>query len=65
LRHTLIACAPGAPQLQVIALSGPARGAQITRIWAASVLIAWQARLKPKLRDPGMRMLAVTWTNDA
>jgi hypothetical protein len=25
-------------------LSGPARGAQLTRIWAASVLIAWQAR---------------------
>jgi hypothetical protein len=32
--------------LQAIALSGPARGAQITRIWAASVLIAWQARLE-------------------
>jgi hypothetical protein len=34
------------PQLQAVALSGPARGAQITRIWAASVLIAWQARLE-------------------
>jgi hypothetical protein len=32
--------------LQAIASSGPARGAQITRIWAASVLIAWQARLE-------------------
>ncbi len=30
----------------MIALPGPVRGAQITRIWAASVLIAWQARLK-------------------
>jgi hypothetical protein len=30
--------------LQAIAVSGPARGAQITRIWAASVLIVWQAR---------------------
>jgi hypothetical protein len=32
--------------LQAIALPDPARGAQITRIWAASVLIAWQARLE-------------------
>ena len=32
--------------MQAIALSGPARGTQITRIWAASVLIAWQARLE-------------------
>src|SRR5205823_10844715 len=32
------------PHLQAIASSDPARGAQITRIWAASVLIAWQAR---------------------
>ncbi len=30
--------------MQAIASSGPARGAQITRIWAASVLIAGQAR---------------------
>ena len=46
LRHTLIACPHGRPQLQAIALPGPARGAQITRIWAAGVLTAWQARLE-------------------
>jgi hypothetical protein len=32
--------------LQAIALSDPARGVQITRIWAASALIARQARLE-------------------
>jgi hypothetical protein len=41
--HRLLAAHPDRlrtwrPQLQVIALPGPARGAQITRIWAASVL---------------------------
>jgi hypothetical protein len=42
--------------LQAIALSGPARGAQITRIWAASVLIAWQARLERQGADAAAAM---------
>jgi hypothetical protein len=46
LRHTPGRLNTRRPQLQAIVLPGPACGAQITRIWAASVLIACQARLE-------------------